>query len=192
LQSDHIDRSDLTTECTPTPDHVSLLTIEDKELPYSRLVSLTTPSLHLELGTLSLTFDFLQVLSGCISIAQIEDNTALSRGYHIIDVENIPTTAELKMVCAHDSNELIFQLRTAQRGLVCISTLKSMICKQLRKFSFFLLQQLPSMMLIISSDALASSTSSSVSFSNSSSKKVIPSLDVSESPQNRCSGSGGP
>lgn len=120
-QPDHVDRSDSTTECAPTPDHVSLLTIEDKELPYSRLVSLTTPSLHLELGTLSLTFDFLQVLSGCLSIAQIEDNTELSRGYRIIEVENIPTTAKLKMDCSHDSNELTFQLRTAQRGLVCIS-----------------------------------------------------------------------
>jgi len=120
-QPDHVDRSDLMTECAPTPDNVSLLTIEDKELPYSRLVSLTTPSLHLELGTLSLTFDFLQVLSGCLSIVQIEDNIALSRGYYIVEVENIPTTAELQMDCFHDSNELTFQLRTAQRGLVCIS-----------------------------------------------------------------------
>jgi hypothetical protein len=75
----------------------------------------------LELGTLSLTFNILQVLSGCLSIAQIEDNTELSRAYRIIEVENIPTTAELKMDCSHDSNELTFQLRTAQRGLVCIS-----------------------------------------------------------------------
>jgi hypothetical protein len=82
---------------------------------------LTTPSLHLEVGTLSLTFDFLQVLSGCLSIVQIDDNPALSRSDHTIEVENIPTTAELKMDCSHDSNELTFQLRTAQRGLVCIS-----------------------------------------------------------------------
>jgi hypothetical protein len=120
-QPDHVDRSDSTTECAPTPDHVSLLTIEDEELPYRRLVSLTTPSLHLELGTLSLTFDFLQVLSGCLSIVQIEDNIALSRGYHTVEVEKIPTTAELSLDCSHDSNELAFQLRIAQKGLVCIS-----------------------------------------------------------------------
>ncbi|KAF8847991.1 hypothetical protein BDZ45DRAFT_301483 [Acephala macrosclerotiorum] len=41
--------------------------------------------------------------------------------YYIVEVENIPTSAELKMDCFHDSNELTFQLRTAQRGLVCIS-----------------------------------------------------------------------
>ncbi|KAH6700685.1 hypothetical protein BKA61DRAFT_207718 [Leptodontidium sp. MPI-SDFR-AT-0119] len=120
-QPDHIDDSDLESVCTPTPDHVSLLTIEDKELPYSRLISLITPSLHLELGTLSLTFDFLHVLAGCLSVAQIGDDTGLSRDNHIIELENIPTTAELKMDCSHDSNELTFQLRTAQRGLICIS-----------------------------------------------------------------------
>ncbi|KAH7411472.1 hypothetical protein BKA64DRAFT_382145 [Cadophora sp. MPI-SDFR-AT-0126] len=80
-----------------------------------------TPSLHLELGTLSLTFDFLHVLSGCLSVAQIEDDSGLSRDNHIIEVENIPTTAELKMDCSHDSNELTFQLRSAHRGLICIS-----------------------------------------------------------------------
>lgn len=80
----YVNESDLKTECAPIPDHVSLLTIEDKELPFSRLVSLTTPSLHLELGTLSLTFGFLHVLSGCLSVAQIEDDTGLSRDNHII------------------------------------------------------------------------------------------------------------
>jgi hypothetical protein len=82
---------------------------------------LTTPSLHLELGTLSLTFDFLQVLSGCLSIVEIDDNPALSRGDHTVEVENIPTAAELSLDCSHDSNELAFQLRTAQRGRVYIS-----------------------------------------------------------------------
>ncbi|KAH9203359.1 hypothetical protein DL95DRAFT_430704 [Leptodontidium sp. 2 PMI_412] len=101
-QPDHLDKSDLRREYTPTPDRVSLLTIGDKELPFSRLVSFTTPSLHLELGALSLTFDFLHVLSGWLSVAQIEDDTRLSRDHHIIEVENIPTTAELKMDCSHD------------------------------------------------------------------------------------------
>jgi hypothetical protein len=75
----------------------------------------------LELGTVSLTFDFLQVLSGCLSIVEIEDNTTLSRGYYTVKVEKIPTTAELKMDYSYDSNELVFQLRVAQRGLVYIS-----------------------------------------------------------------------
>ncbi|KAG4442224.1 hypothetical protein IFR05_002273 [Cadophora sp. M221] len=120
-QPDLIDDSDLESMCTPTPNHISLLTIEDKDLPYSQLISLTTPLLHLKLGTLSLTFDFLHVLTGYLFVAQIGDNTRLSRENHIIKLENIPTTAELKMDCSHDSNELTFRLWSAQRGLICIS-----------------------------------------------------------------------
>jgi hypothetical protein len=117
----HAGSSYSATEYTPTLDNVSLITIRDKELPYNRLVSLATPSLHLKLDTLSLTLDFLQVLSGCLSIAQVEDSIALSQGYHVVDIENIPTTAELQLDCSHNSKELTFQLRIAQRGLVCIS-----------------------------------------------------------------------
>lgn len=114
-----VDKSEL--KIAPNPDQFSLLTIEEKELPYGQFVSLTTPSLHLELGALSLTFDFIEVLSGYLSITQVEDNTELSRGNDVIEVENIPTTAELRMDCSHDSNELTFQLRTVQPGLICVS-----------------------------------------------------------------------
>jgi hypothetical protein len=100
LLLDYTGSSYSATECTPTLDNVSLITIGDKELPYSRLVSLATPSLHLKLDTLSLTLDFLQVLSGCLSIAQVEDSIALSWGYHVVDIENIPTTAELQLDCS--------------------------------------------------------------------------------------------
>jgi hypothetical protein len=120
-QPDHADSSDLATVHSPTPGNVSIITIGVEELPYSQLVSLATPSLHLKLDTLSLTLDFLRVLSGCLSIARVKDNIALSRGYHVVDIESIPTTTELQLDCLHDSNELTFQLRTARRGLVYIS-----------------------------------------------------------------------
>ena len=54
-------------------------------------------------------------------IAQVEDSVALSRRYHIINIENIPTTTELQLDCLYDSNEIAFQLRTARRGMVCVS-----------------------------------------------------------------------
>lgn len=120
-QPNLIDKSNLKTEYATTPEHVSLITIQNKDLPFSQLVSLTTPSLLLELGTLSLTFDFLHVLSGWLSVTQIEDDTRLTRDIHIIEVENISTTEELKLACSRDSNELAFRLRSAQRGLICIS-----------------------------------------------------------------------
>jgi hypothetical protein len=40
-----------------TPNDVSLITIRHKQLPYSQLITLTTPSLHLQLDKLSLTLD---------------------------------------------------------------------------------------------------------------------------------------
>ena len=119
-QSDHTDSSNSSTGYALPPE-VPLITIRDDELPYSRLVSLTTPSLHLELDTLSLTLDFLRVHSGRLSIAQVEASIALSRGYHLIDVESIPTTTELQVDCSHESKELKLQLRTGRQGLVCIS-----------------------------------------------------------------------
>ena len=108
-------------KCTPSSESTSLLTIEDEELPYTRLVSLTTPSLRLELTWLSLTVDFLRVLSGCLSIVQVSDHLASSRGYHSIDIENIPTAAELRMDCPPGANELTFQLQTSRQGPVCIT-----------------------------------------------------------------------
>ncbi|TAQ87680.1 hypothetical protein B7494_g3972 [Chlorociboria aeruginascens] len=75
----------------------------------------TLDSLELIRHPMQLPYRFL------VNLAQIEDNTVLSRVYHIIEVENIPTTAELKMDCLHDSNGLTFKLRTAQRTLFCIS-----------------------------------------------------------------------
>ena len=66
-QPDHAGLSVRTTKYTPAQENVSLITIGDKELPYSQSVSLATPSLHLELDTLYLTLDFLQVISGYLS-----------------------------------------------------------------------------------------------------------------------------
>jgi hypothetical protein len=108
-------------KCALTSEDASLFTIEDEQLPYNRLVSLATPSLHLQLYSLSLTIDFLQVLSGCLSITQADDELVSSQGYHIIDVENIPTTAELRIDCSPSLNELKFQLQAPRRRPVCVS-----------------------------------------------------------------------
>jgi hypothetical protein len=106
-------------KCASTTESTSILTIE--ELPYTRLVSLATPSLRVELDWLSLTVDFLQVLSGRLSIVQVDEDLASSRGYQSIDVEDIPTAAELRMDCFQGANELAFQLQTPRRGPVWIT-----------------------------------------------------------------------
>jgi hypothetical protein len=104
-----------------TTGHISLITIEYNQLPYSQLITLATPSLHLQLDKLSLTLDFLQVISGHLLIAQVEDMIASCKGYYAVNVEDIPTTTELRLSCLQNSNELKFQLQIARKGIVCIS-----------------------------------------------------------------------
>jgi hypothetical protein len=99
--------------------HVSRLTIEETELPYIKLVDLTTPSLRLKLGTLSLTLDFLQVTSGRLSIIY-GDMITLKGLDRIVDINDIPTTTELQL-CAGASDELTFRLRTSHGKVIRIS-----------------------------------------------------------------------
>jgi hypothetical protein len=110
-----------TTGYISTPNDVSLITIGYKQLPYSQLITLTMPSLHLQLDRLSLTLDFLQVFSGHLLIAQIEDAIASCKGYRAINIKDIPITTELRLSCSQNSNELTFQLQTVRKGIVCIS-----------------------------------------------------------------------
>ena len=84
-----------TTGPISTPNDVSLITIRHQELPYSQLITLTTPSLYLQLDKLFLTLDFLQVFSGHLLIAQIEDTIVSCKGYRAVNIEDIPMTTEL-------------------------------------------------------------------------------------------------
>jgi hypothetical protein len=83
-----------------TPNEVSLITIRHKQLPYSQLITLTTPSLHLQLNKLSLTLDFLRVSSSYLLIAQVEDAIVSCKGYRAVNIEDIPTTTELRLSCS--------------------------------------------------------------------------------------------
>jgi hypothetical protein len=73
-----------------TPNEVSLITIRHKQLPYSQLITLTTPSLHLQLDKLSLTLDFLRVSSGHLLIAQVEDAIVSCKGIVLLTLKIFP------------------------------------------------------------------------------------------------------
>jgi hypothetical protein len=110
-----------TTGRISTPNDGSLITIRHKELPFNQLITSTTPSLHLQLDKLSLTLDFLRVSSGHLLVTQVEDAIVSCKGYRAVNIEDIPTTTELRLSCSQNSSELTFQLQTAQKGIVRIS-----------------------------------------------------------------------
>lgn len=103
-------------------DGISLITIGHKELPYSQLIALTTPLLHLKLEKLSLEFEFCQVSSCRLLVAQVDDVIVLCKKDRVVNIDDIPTTTELHLSCLpHGSNELTFHLQSAGKGIVCIS-----------------------------------------------------------------------
>ncbi|KFY42047.1 hypothetical protein V494_02643 [Pseudogymnoascus sp. VKM F-4513 (FW-928)] len=103
-------------------DGMSLIGTGHKELPYSQLIALTTPSLHLKLDKLSLEFEFCQVSSCRLLVARVEDATVLCKNNRVVNIDDIPTTTELHLSFSlHGSNEITFQLQSAGKGIVCIS-----------------------------------------------------------------------
>ena len=109
-----------TTEDPQASSIVPLIIIRHDELPCSRSITLLTPSLHLQLDELALTLDFVQVMSGHLSIAPAEECPLWSKESAIVNIEDIPTTSELQLNCPHDSNRLSIQLQNARKRIICI------------------------------------------------------------------------
>jgi hypothetical protein len=98
-------------------DRVSLVTVRRKNLPYSKLITLATPSLYVRVGGLSITIDFAEALSGRLFIA--EDND-LSERLRVVDAKDIPTTSELELHCAKELKEVHFLLQNRGKGIIYI------------------------------------------------------------------------
>ncbi|KAG9227964.1 hypothetical protein BJ875DRAFT_530805 [Amylocarpus encephaloides] len=92
--------------------NVSLVSVGNNELPYSQSITISTPSLHLQLSKLSLTLEFVQVTIGHLSITRVKDDSKTrDKNRCSVDVANIPTTTTLRLDCPPHSNELSFQLQ---------------------------------------------------------------------------------
>ncbi|PSS18458.1 hypothetical protein M430DRAFT_120981 [Amorphotheca resinae ATCC 22711] len=102
-------------------DPTTVVTIGHNDLPYSQSVTLVTPSLHVQLDRLSITLDFIQVVSGRLCITQAEASAGWSKECRCVDVEDIPTTTELQLNRSHDSQQLAIQLRIGQKELLCVA-----------------------------------------------------------------------
>ena len=88
----------------------TMVSIGYNDLPYSQSVTLVMPSLHVQLDGLSITLDFIQVVSSRLSITQAEGFVGWSKEYRCVGIEDIPTTTELQLNCSHSSQQLVIQM----------------------------------------------------------------------------------
>ncbi|KAH7303692.1 hypothetical protein BKA65DRAFT_225965 [Rhexocercosporidium sp. MPI-PUGE-AT-0058] len=110
----------ISAEDIPASDIASLINVGNDDLPYSQSITLTTPSLHLQLDKVSITLDFVQVLSGHLSITRAND-VMMGREHFIVNVEDIPTTPELRLSCPHRSNKLTIRFQNAWKSTICVA-----------------------------------------------------------------------
>ena len=100
---------------------VSLISIEYSELPYSQSITLLTPSLHLQLNNLSLTLDFVKVVSGHLCVTQMVNNSTKSMKSQTVHVEDISTTEDFQIRCPQGSNELEIQIQSSQKDIFVVA-----------------------------------------------------------------------
>jgi hypothetical protein len=81
---------------------------------------LTTLLLYLEVNKLSLTLEFVKVISGRLTITQIRDDWTGDEAGCVVDIKDIPTLTELDLICQRGSNELKIHLQSTRKRLVCI------------------------------------------------------------------------
>jgi hypothetical protein len=88
----------------------------------SRILDRAAPSLLVRLGQVTITLDFIKVLSGRLSVseAEVEGERPSKGNVQIVDIEGIPTEAELKVHFSSHSRELRVQLKRGAKGVVNI------------------------------------------------------------------------
>jgi hypothetical protein len=101
---------------SPAADVTSLITVKKRNLPYSQVVKLATPSLYVRLDTLSITLEFAEALSGLIYIMQTEEES--SEKLRVVDIKDIPTTSELAVHCLPESNEVQVLLQSREKAII--------------------------------------------------------------------------
>lgn len=102
-------------------DVVFLVTVQNSDLPYCQSITATTPVLQVQLNMLSLMVKFIQVFSGQLLISHAEDAASRSGEYQVVNIKDIPTTAELQLQCLDNSNKLLIQLQNDRTGLLCFT-----------------------------------------------------------------------
>jgi hypothetical protein len=97
----------------------SEITIGSADLPYHQPISAGTPSLRISLNSISVTFGFVNVAGGSLSISNVESST-FTHGGQIIDAGDIPTKDEMRLNCEKETSEVEFYMKTGDCNPVYI------------------------------------------------------------------------
>jgi hypothetical protein len=109
----------LSAPSSPSSNLTSSVILQPNELPYDKLITLTKPTLHLQVEQLTLTIDFIHVSAGRLQIEQLHDeSTCQSPGSQAIDINTIPTSKELQLRPPPSSDELVLRLKKGESGIV--------------------------------------------------------------------------
>lgn len=108
----------------PTRTHHASLTLS--QLPYSELITATTPPLYLHLDNppLTLDFDFGLALPCRLQITPAEEKAGNGGEYRIVEIEDIPTASEMQVSRSESGDkQLKFKVRGEGKGGVCVTVI---------------------------------------------------------------------
>ncbi|KAH8784609.1 hypothetical protein BGZ57DRAFT_950993 [Hyaloscypha finlandica] len=100
-------------------DLMSLVTLRQKHLPYSQILTLATPSLYVPIDKLFVILEFAEALSGRLFVTK-KGEWEPSKAVRIVDINDIPTTSELEVHCSQESNEVQVLLQSQGTELFSI------------------------------------------------------------------------
>jgi hypothetical protein len=99
--------------------NISLVSVKQNDLPYSQIVTLATPSLHIQICKLFVAIEFAEALSGHLYITK-RGEWKPSKSVRVIDVDEIPTTSEMEVNCFQESNEVQILLQSQGADIIYI------------------------------------------------------------------------
>jgi hypothetical protein len=104
---------------SPASDVVSLVSVKKRNLPYSQIITLATPSFYVQIDKFFVTLEFAEVLSGRLFITK-RGEWEPSKTVRVVDINDIPTTSELEVHCSQESNEVQVLLQSQGTELFSI------------------------------------------------------------------------
>ncbi|PMD34751.1 hypothetical protein L207DRAFT_496619 [Hyaloscypha variabilis F] len=99
--------------------NISLVSVKQNDLPYSQIVTMATPSLHIQICKLFVAIEFAEALSGHLYITK-RGEWKPSKSVRVIDVDEIPTTSEMEVNCFQESNEVQILLQSQGADIIYI------------------------------------------------------------------------